>query len=286
MPRRRRSWRSALDAARATWSTSGWWSGRQCRPIRRSRPQRCRPPPPTPTSDPSRRSVTSHIVARLNLTGSPPRNGIWIVQRTRVRPVSSCPRRPGSTPTVQARHRRRRPGRAGGFALHASWKGCVVWGAGIGGVDPRVLESSEALPLHQAAVRPHAVQRHHVLGNGDARLRCASALQGRDARRDADPGLVRDEAVVGINKCSDSWGQLLTLPADGTWQQVVVVFGTSSRRAGARCSPCIPTDVFGIQIEAQGTEIGEPFDFWIDDYGIIQVGAGLVYDSPRPVYDL
>ena len=29
--------------------------------------------------------------------------------------------------------------------------------------------------------------------------------------------------------------------------------------------PLDPTDVFGIQIQAQGSEIGEPFDFWIDD---------------------
>ena len=77
-----------------------------------------------------------------------------------------------------------------------------------------------------------------------------------------------DEVGVGINKCGDSWGQTFKLPIDGTWPQVVVVFDQPhvfKQEGWGTPFAWDPADVFGIQIQSQGTEIGEPFDFWIDD---------------------
>jgi hypothetical protein len=82
-----------------------------------------------------------------------------------------------------------------------------------------------------------------------------------------------DEQVVGVNKCADSWGQTFILPPAGNWLQVTVMFPdtTKFRQEGwGAVFPWNPADVIGVQIQSQGTEFDQPFDFWIDDLYLIR----------------
>jgi hypothetical protein len=81
-------------------------------------------------------------------------------------------------------------------------------------------------------------------------------------------GGVCDETIVGLYKCSDSWGQTFSLPITGAWQHVVVLFADTTKfkqEGWGQVFAWDPTDVMSIEIQSQGTEMDQPFDFWIDD---------------------
>jgi len=69
-------------------------------------------------------------VGRINLTGTPPRNGYWYTYNDA---STSCAQQPAPTGVYDpGLPPQPSPGPSGGFALHAIWRGCDVWGAGIG----------------------------------------------------------------------------------------------------------------------------------------------------------
>ena len=82
-----------------------------------------------------------------------------------------------------------------------------------------------------------------------------------------------DEGFVGVNKCGDSWGHLFTLPAAGNWRQITVLFSDATKfmqEGWGAPFAWAPADVLGIQIQSQGAEVDQPFDFWIDDVYLIR----------------
>ena len=74
-----------------------------------------------------------------------------------------------------------------------------------------------------------------------------------------------DENVVGPGKCSDEWGQVFQLPANGTWYPVKIDFSSPSFHQEGWGAPFKwdASDVVGIQI--QSVDAGPEYDFWIDD---------------------
>jgi len=77
----------------------------------------------------------------------------------------------------------------------------------------------------------------------------------------SDGGLC-DEAVVGLDKCSDSHGQIVRLPSDGSWRLIRLSFTDPSfkQEGWGAVFPWNPADVTGIQIQSQGDEKDQPFE--------------------------
>jgi hypothetical protein len=205
-------------------------------------------------------------VARIEPAGTPPRNGRWYsyndLSATCVQdPPVGADHYPSMPPTAG-------PGPSGGLALHAKWDGCAVWGAGIGAY----LNLVEAADGGVAALLPYDLTGYSGITfwamtspTADNKLRFKVVMRGETLIRE---GGTCDEAVVGINKCGDSWGWTFTAPVTGAWQQVTVQFAnlTKFKQEGwGHVVAWNPSDVLAIQIQAQGTEMDQPFDFWIDD---------------------
>jgi len=206
-------------------------------------------------------------VARINPTGTPPRNGYWFsyndMSPTCVQvPALGADHHPSLPPTPS-------PGPSGGLALRATWNGCAVWGAGIGAylnlVEPADGGVGTPLPYDLAGYKGITFWAALATPTADTRLRFKIITRGETPIRD---GGTCDEAVVGINKCGDAWGQTFVMPIAGNWRQITVQFAnlTVFKQEGwGHFVPWNPSDVLGIQIQSQGTEMDQPFDFWIDD---------------------
>ena len=51
-----------------------------------------------------------------------------------------------------------------------------------------------------------------------------------------------DEAVVGMNKCSDAWGQTFTLPPAGNWFQVTILFSDAAKFKQESWGAAVPVE--------------------------------------------
>ena len=61
---------------------------------------------------------------------------------------------------------------------------------------------------------------------------------------------------------------VFALPTNGTWTQITVKFSDTTKfkqEGWGQTFPWNPTHVTSIQIQSQGTEIGQSYDFWLDD---------------------
>ena len=165
------------------------------------------------------------------------------------------------------------PGPSGGLALRATWGGCTVWGAGIG-ADLNLVEPADGgvgtkLPYDLtgyrgitfwAAATPGSDTklRFKVVMRAETRIRTAGRAMKTGRRQQVRRLLGPDLRAADRRK----------LAADHR-----VVRGPDEVQAGGvgpRGSPGIPRDVLGIQIQSQGTEMDQPFDFWIDDVYLIR----------------
>jgi hypothetical protein len=205
-------------------------------------------------------------VARINLTGTPPRSGYWYsyndASPTCVQVPAPAEAYDVGVPPMPS------PGLSGGFALRGVWRGCNSWGAGIGAA----LNLSEPIDGAAGTKRPYDLSAYKGFAfwgmaapGSNGRLRFKVVMRAETPLAD---GGDCDETIVGINKCSDSWGQTFALPSAGHWQQIVVLFSDTSRfrqEGWGALYPWNPADVTGIQIQSQGAEIDQSFDFWIDD---------------------
>jgi hypothetical protein len=81
---------------------------------------------------------------------------------------------------------------------------------------------------------------------------------------------VCDEAILGVDRCGDEWGEAVPLTADGTWKSVTVRFADPAFRQQGWGQPFAwnPADVLGIQF--QSIVEGGLFDFWIDDVMLVR----------------
>jgi hypothetical protein len=217
--------------------------------------------------------------------GTPPRNGYWFTYSDE---SPTCVTMPGkgqtyvpSTPPTPS------PGPSGGMALHAVWDKCTVWGAGVGAdiAQPAAPDggSYEGLKVPYDLTGAKGITFWGMTSpTADNKLRVKINMRAETKKADACPVTgcpaaanepFCDEAVVGVNKCSDAWGQTFTLPIAGNWQQITILFSDTAKfkqEGWGAVFPWNPADVTGIQIQSQGTEMNQPFDFWIDDVYIIR----------------
>ena len=168
------------------------------------------------------------------------------------------------------------------MALHAKWDGCTVWGAGVGAdiAQPRrpTAAATWAPKVNYDLTGARASRSGAMTSTtADNKLRMKVNMRAetkvQDAARARTAPTFCDEATVGINKCSDAWGQTFTLPTAGNWKQITILFSDTAKfkqEGWGAVFPWNPADVTGIQIQSQGTEMDQPFDFWIDDVYIIR----------------
>ena len=219
---------------------------------------------------------TAAIVVRL---GWPPRNGLWYTYNDASRTCMQTPKpasqvasgtKPptyvGATPPSAA------SGPSGARALHAQWKGCTGWGAGIG-ADINAAMNLDGT-VYMGPKVPYDLQSWAgvtfwamALPNTDVNLRVVVPM--RATLKIADGGAC-DEADAGAGRCGDNWGETVTLPANGNWARITVRFSDPGfRQLGTGAAiPFNPSDVTGFQI--QSTDVNQTYDFWIDDVYLVR----------------
>jgi hypothetical protein len=208
-------------------------------------------------------------VARIQLTGSPPRNGTWYSYNDM---GTTCVQEPPvgalhhpSAPTPPS------PGPSGGLALHASWSGCGAAGIGAG------LNVEEPADGAASTQRPYDLTGYtgitfwaKTTPGFDTHLRVSVVMRANIPIRD---GGSCDEDVAGVDKCGDHWGAAYLLPVAGNWRQIVLPFsfaGGFQQEGWGATIAWNPSDVVAIQIQSERTEVGMAFDFWIDDVYLLR----------------
>lgn len=218
--------------------------------------------------------------ATVVMAGNPTRNGSWYTYNDDNDPMAadpSCvqtPRAPHQLapgqmpdPYVGEAPPSAHPGSTGALALHAKWSGCTIWGAGIGASlswQPR--PDAGAYIGNQVAydVGPFAGVTFWAMAGlgGDTMLRIKFPMTD-------DTAVIYDGDCVESpdHRCFDDWGETFSLPEDGSWKQFTIRWTdpTFVQDGWGAAFPWNPAHVLAIQIQSQGTELGLPFDFWIDD---------------------
>jgi hypothetical protein len=160
-------------------------------------------------------------------------------------------------------------------ALHAQWTGCSTWGAGVGA---DLAQPAQDGGMYTGPKVPYADLSNYTgitfwamsATTADNKLRVK--LPMTDETKIADGGLC-DEAVVGMNKCSDDYGQAFSLPTNGTWTQITVMFSDTTKfkqEGWGHAFPWMPGHVTSIQIQSQGSETGQTYDFWVDNVYLLK----------------
>ncbi|HEY7372358.1 MAG TPA: hypothetical protein VIF57_09385, partial [Polyangia bacterium] len=153
------------------------------------------------------------------------------------------------------------------LALHAVWSGCGVWGAGVGADlnQPAAADggtyNGPKVPYDVTAYKGVTFWAMAAMGS-DTGLRMKFPMT--DETKIVDGGNC-DEAVVGMNKCSDDFGEALNLPSNGTWKQFTIKFSDSSFKQEGWGAPFSWNPMHVTSIQIQSSHMGEPYDFWIDD---------------------
>jgi hypothetical protein len=213
-------------------------------------------------------------VATIVLAGSPPRHGTWyayndgsatclqvpVPMTASDRPQLYIPEAP---PTLA-------PGTTGSLALHARWSDCSTWGAGIGAdISVPLVAGGGAYtgPKVSYDLTPYAGITFWAMATPgtDAQLRLKLPM-GAETRIE-DGG----RCVEGVTfKCSDDWGEVFSLPANGNWKQVTVRFSDPlfQQEGWGAPFPWHASDVTSIQI--QSVDRAETYDFWIDDVYLLR----------------
>jgi hypothetical protein len=179
------------------------------------------------------------------------------------------------------------PGPSGGKALKAEWKACNIFGAGIGAnlcVPLTAGDQVYAGPLIGCDLRMFTGLTLWARAAPGTAYRIRVKVPMLAELKISDGGLC-DETVVGLNKCGDSWGQWIALPADGSWKQIQLSFSSPNfhQEGWGAIFPWDPTQVAGIQI--QSTDIGERYELWIDDVylvresGLAGTAAGVIRNA-------
>jgi hypothetical protein len=161
------------------------------------------------------------------------------------------------------------PGPSGSMALHATWMGCGVWGAGIGAdlAQPNQdggTYTGPKVPYDVGAYTGVTFWMMAATGT-DTALRIKFPMTADT--KDVDGGKCVDSAT---NKCSDDFGYKFNLPANGNWKQVTVKFSDANfvQEGWGAKFPWDPKDVTSIQFQSQDKT--ESYDIWIDDLYFIK----------------
>lgn len=213
---------------------------------------------------------TVAIVVRL---GWPPRNGAWYTYNDGSSKCTQTPK-PATQATagtkaatyVGATPPSASTGPSGARALHAQWKGCTTWGAGIAADFNAAMNLDGTLytgPKVPYDIHSWTGVTFWAMATAGSDVNVRVELPMRSTLKVADGGNC-DEADAGAGKCGDNWGEQVTLPA-GKWTEILVLTsdaGFKQRGTGAP-TPWNPVDVTGVQI--QSVDVGQTYDFWIDD---------------------
>jgi hypothetical protein len=219
--------------------------------------------------------TTAAIVVRL---GWPPRNGFWYTYNDGTRTCTQTPKpanqvASGAKPAtyVGGNPPSPSPGPSGKRALHAQWKGCTGWGAGIAADFNAGMNLDGTLYTGPKV----AYDVHSYTGitfwamataNTDVNVRVTVPMLSTLALAD---GGQCDDADGGAGRCGDHWGESVTLPA-GSWSRVTVRFADSAfhPQGSGTPIPFDPTIVTGVQI--QSADSNQTYDFWIDDVYLVR----------------
>jgi hypothetical protein len=214
--------------------------------------------------------------ATIVQAGTPTRNGYWYSYNDM---AATCVQMPangaayvGSAPTTPPGASPGPSPTMGGNALHAVWTGCSTWGAGVGAdLNQPQLEAG----TYSGPKVPYDLTAYQGITfwaasspTGDNKLRVK--LPMTDETKIADGGNCNEaDPTIGMNKCSDDWGQVFSLPTNGSWTQIIVKFSDSTKfkqEGWGHTFPWNPAHVTSIQVQSQGSEMGQSFDFWLDDF--------------------
>ena len=206
------------------------------------------------------------VAATVVQAGTPMRNGYWYsyndmsatCTQTPANGVAYLPTTPATFPA---------DGTSSTMALHAMWNTCSTWGAGVGADlnQPAVdggMYTGPKVPYDLTGYTGITFWAMATAGS-DTKLRIK--LPMTDETKIVDGGNC-DEAVVGANKCSDDWGTAFSLPTNGSWTQITISFSDATKfkqEGWGAIFPWAPSHVTSIQI--QSSDMGESYDFWVDD---------------------
>jgi hypothetical protein len=216
--------------------------------------------------------------ASVVMVGNPARNGYWYTYNDDAPGGTDplCLQKPPGAPQSPTGQWLPYPGEAppggvrngstGRLALHGSWHGCSVWGAGVGAplnqpVAPAGGTSSGPLIPYDVTSFSGVTFWAMAAAGTDANLRIKFPMTD-DVGAD-NGGQCVETAATG--KCYDDYGEPFSFPADGTWHQIIVRWSDPGfRQEGwGILFPWIPAHVASIQI--QSSHMGANYDFWIDD---------------------
>ena len=197
-------------------------------------------------------------VASVVTAGTPPRHGVWYAYNDG---SPTCAQMPSpqepyltSKPTTPA------PG-SGGQALHAAWRGCSTWGAGVAAQlnGPEGDAGARVLPYDLSGYTGVTFwAKSEPVPDGLLRV-MFPMIDDTEVKF----GGLCDEALVGPGRCNDAYQTLVVVSAAATWQQFVVPFSSLSQQGWGERFTWNPAHVTTIQLQAPGA--GSLADFWIDD---------------------
>jgi hypothetical protein len=211
--------------------------------------------------------------------GTPERNGYWYsyndgvsgcvqvpqaAQKLATPPIIAGAFETMAPPTV--------PGNGSGstLAAHSTWNGCSTWGAGIGADlnQPPVADGGTYDgPKVAYDVSAYKGLTFWAMAASGSETHLRVKVNMSDETKEIDGGLCKEDGVAHqVGKCSDAYGQVFTLPSNGSWLRVNVDFSdrTKFKQEGwGDAFPWDPTHVVSVQI--QSTMTGEAYDLWVDD---------------------
>jgi hypothetical protein len=167
------------------------------------------------------------------------RNGYWYSYNG----SATCAQTPanmaayvGDTPPTPS------PGMSAKMALHAVWTGCSVWGAGVGADigQPALDGGMYTGPKVPYDVTPYTGITFYAMTSATADTKLRIKIPMTDETKIADGGSC-DEAVVGVNKCSDDWEMVCQLPVSGAWTPITVKFSDATKLS-RRMGPDVPLE--------------------------------------------
>jgi hypothetical protein len=212
--------------------------------------------------------------ATIVQTGSPPRNGFWYTYNDGTATCAQLPPPMTGSEPPQAYVPEVPPtpspsGTAGSLALHARWTGCTSWGAGIGADINVPVTSGDGLytgPKVPYELTPYGGIMFWAMATPGSDVQLRVKLPMVAETRVEDGGSCVQSSTF---QCGDDWGEVFSLPSNGNWKQITVLFDDRffQQEGWGALFPWNPHDVTSIQIQA--VDRGETYDFWIDDVYLI-----------------
>jgi hypothetical protein len=221
--------------------------------------------------------------ATVVMAGTPARNGYWYTYNDD-NPKGTdptCMQTPPSGPQVapampsawipEAPPTAAPSGQTSALALHVTWKGCTVWGAGLGAdLNQPALPDGGTYTGKKVAydVGPYTgITFWARVSSADSDTMLRIKFPMSDETKVEDGGECMESST---NKCSDDFGAAFALPTNGNWKQITIKWADAGfkQEGWGAIFAWNPAHVTSIQI--QSADKNELYDFWIDDMYFIK----------------